>query len=1115
MCSAREASVLPADEKRAKQTEMARLAAERLGDTRLAIEIYNPILAEAGAGSTPRDARGARRRSTSARSAGSRSPRSCIARSPALLAEPTRPKEAIALLEKLGQVYADRLAAPQAAAAAWQEVLDLEPNHAQGAAHAARAVRDGRRLRRPRAAVRAARPGGGARRRAARDRRSPRRARRSGCRSSSAPRSSRSSAPSARRSPKRRAAQRDPRTPRATLERARQVWERVLAVEPQHIGAAAALAPIYAKQEKWARLITVLEIELAAAPDVGARLAKIAADPPALRAEARVAHARVHVDAARVRSRSGERGAVRRRAAARERARAVARGRGGVRAQRSRGRAARPSDRGSSCSASSRRSRAAGSPIPSARAAITARSSRSRPRTARPSSTSRSSRSSSPTGPSCSRRIAGAPRARRTPTRARVAADRDRVAAGGEARRSRRRRRDVSRGARSALPGQLRALRALARIEEARGDWESLVDVLAEELAADAGRPGAVRSADAARQPRGAAASSGRRTALGYYREALGDPGARRRRAPAGGRARSRASCPPTARAARIDPTERVAAARLVLPHLEAAKNVADAGARARGDPRRRVDRAPPRRLELDRQLMRLYHIDLGDPAAAWQRGSARARGRAGGRRGPRRARRARGPARPRRRVGAPARRRARDAAGPKRRPRRPRSAPSRPSSRGSRASGSATAPTAERAWLTVLEVEPDAADAFDALDRGVPRRAALDRSARAARAARRGHARRPDAAARRCSSSRSSRRTCSAEPARAIAAHRRVLELDPALPRRRTRRSIGCTPPPGSGRSSRSCSRARPITSAAPREQVELAYRRAELFAHRLGEPDARRRSARGRDRAPARPRRRARAARGAAAARRRSRCASRACSSRSTSRTSCGATSSACSARSARSPPAPRPSSCCRGSRRSRRPSSAARATRSTRWLEVLGARPDARACARRAVAARAGSSAAGPRRPPRSRPPRAPRRRATSRRARALLGELATYYDVAARRCAARDHRVPPAARGRSVEPDHDPPRGAALARLYEEARTGPSCAPSCASRPSGPRIRRRAARAARPRRAARGGAARRPRRRDRDLARRARRSADRRRRAQRARAALPGRGAAGAS
>src|SRR5262249_60090285 len=41
------------------------------------------------------------------------------------------PKEAIALLEKLGQIYADRLHAPQQAAAAWQDILDLEPGHAK------------------------------------------------------------------------------------------------------------------------------------------------------------------------------------------------------------------------------------------------------------------------------------------------------------------------------------------------------------------------------------------------------------------------------------------------------------------------------------------------------------------------------------------------------------------------------------------------------------------------------------------------------------------------------------------------------------------------------------------------------------------------------------------------------------------------------------------------------------------------------------------------------------------------------------------------------------------------------------------------------------------------
>jgi DNA-binding SARP family transcriptional activator len=35
------------------------------------------------------------------------------------------------LLEKLGQTYADRLAAPQQAAAAWQDVLEIEPGHAK------------------------------------------------------------------------------------------------------------------------------------------------------------------------------------------------------------------------------------------------------------------------------------------------------------------------------------------------------------------------------------------------------------------------------------------------------------------------------------------------------------------------------------------------------------------------------------------------------------------------------------------------------------------------------------------------------------------------------------------------------------------------------------------------------------------------------------------------------------------------------------------------------------------------------------------------------------------------------------------------------------------------
>ena len=108
----------------------------------------------------------------------------------------------------------------------------------------------------------------------------------------------------------------------------------------------------------------------------------------------------------------------------------------------------------------------------------------------------------------------------------------------------------------------------------------------------------------------------------------------------------------------------------------------------------------------------------------------------------------------------------ARDAAR-RRAARRRRSARSRPSSRSSRASGSAIAPTAERAWMTVLEVEPDAADAFEALIGDVPRRAALERSARAARAPRRGHDRSAVRLADAARSSRSSRRRRSATRAR------------------------------------------------------------------------------------------------------------------------------------------------------------------------------------------------------------------------------------------------------------------------------------------------------------------------------------------------------------
>ncbi len=112
----KEASTLPPAERRAKQSEMARLAAERLGDTHLAIEIRNRILGEAGT-SDVSETLGA------LASLYDREKRylalvEIVHRQVALARakQPPAAKDAIALLEKLGQIYAERLAAPHQAA---------------------------------------------------------------------------------------------------------------------------------------------------------------------------------------------------------------------------------------------------------------------------------------------------------------------------------------------------------------------------------------------------------------------------------------------------------------------------------------------------------------------------------------------------------------------------------------------------------------------------------------------------------------------------------------------------------------------------------------------------------------------------------------------------------------------------------------------------------------------------------------------------------------------------------------------------------------------------------------------------------------------------------------
>lgn len=269
----KEAADLPAEEKRARTLEMAKLAAERLGDTRLAILIANRILAEAdprgGAGGAGGAGAGGGRAELSdalAMLAGlyDREKRYLalaeIMHRQRLLARDN--KEAVGILERLGAVYSDRLAATAQAAAIWQEILDLDPQHgkalrtlrelyaaagdydglerlyarigmADDVVEALLGVADrleGKTLRLPiveRAAVLADK------------------------------RAAESGKPDA-------------------AERAARVWERVLAVEPGHVAAARALAPVYRKAEKWARLLSVLEIQLAATEDRADRLARMA-----------------------------------------------------------------------------------------------------------------------------------------------------------------------------------------------------------------------------------------------------------------------------------------------------------------------------------------------------------------------------------------------------------------------------------------------------------------------------------------------------------------------------------------------------------------------------------------------------------------------------------------------------------------------------------------------------------------------------------------------------------------------------------------------------------------------------------------------------------------------
>ncbi|MDX2087534.1 MAG: tetratricopeptide repeat protein [Kofleriaceae bacterium] len=596
----REANELEPEEKRVKQGEMARLAAERLGDTRLAIEIYNTILTESG----PEHAE-----TLAALASLYEREKRYVALAEILHRQRKTlgGKEAIALLEKLGQVYADRLGSAAAAATAWQDVLDIEPNHAK----ALRTLRElyatagdfagleklYARLGQQEELVDALL--GIADRLEARAQRLPLVER------------------AAQLAQQRAAAVEGPAGVQA-LERARQVWERVLAIDPNHVGAAAALAPIYTKQEKWARLISVLEIELTAAPDVAARLAKIAqirqlceqklssrtlAFTWTLRAyELDPTNDALYGDVMRLASEPDQWREV---AAAFDRQVAPNVEMDGERRLRLLRELAKISTRRLSDPERAR--------TYYRRILELAPDDREAERDLEDASILVADWSALLA--SYRRRVAReADLEKKTNLLMEVArlqeerlVDLDGAAA-------------TYRETIELKPDKLDALRALARIEEARGDWESLVEVLDSELhlAAPFVPEGQARfellmrigglEEQSLDNPAGA---------LVYYKQALGVPAT-------GGGVRPQAVTAllrflsADGPGGRIPPAERVGVARQLVPHID--KNLG-MYALALEVIRAGAETPPTEQLELDRTLMRLYHVDLGDPAAAWQSG--------------------------------------------------------------------------------------------------------------------------------------------------------------------------------------------------------------------------------------------------------------------------------------------------------------------------------------------------------------------------------------------------------------------------------------------------------------------------------------------------------------
>src|SRR3569623_2484832 len=113
-------------------------------------------------------------------------------------------------------------------------------------------------------------------------------------------------------------------------------------------------------------------------------------------------------------------------------------------------------------------------------------------------------------------------------------------------------------------------------VQEARGDWESLANVLADEREQTPGDRDATPRVELLMRLGALHEHSleNPAKALAYYRQALGVPGAGGLVRPQPDEAIARQELVPET-AHKLDPKERIAAVRQILPHLAAAKSAA------------------------------------------------------------------------------------------------------------------------------------------------------------------------------------------------------------------------------------------------------------------------------------------------------------------------------------------------------------------------------------------------------------------------------------------------------------------------------------------------------------------------------------------------------------